>query len=109
MYSLTRLIPVRNLLLQQLPTLLMAGVIAELFYKFHSFTLECAAFLATWYLIDLLPEVLCKWGVEAMDAIPNIEFPSKEKQAKTWGMRSTEIGGRLKSTQLRESAHGHHH
>ena len=28
--------------------------IAELFYKFHSFTLECLAFLATWYLVDLL-------------------------------------------------------
>jgi hypothetical protein len=23
-------------------------VIAEVFYKFHSFTLECLAFLATW-------------------------------------------------------------
>jgi hypothetical protein len=26
--------------------------IAEWFYHFHSFTLECAAFLATWYLLD---------------------------------------------------------
>ena len=24
-------------------------VIAEVFYKFHSFTLECAAFLVTWF------------------------------------------------------------
>ena len=28
-------------------------LIAELFYKFHSFTLECVAFLATWYVLDL--------------------------------------------------------
>ena len=31
---------------------LVAFVIAELFYKFHSFTLECAAFLATWFVLD---------------------------------------------------------
>jgi hypothetical protein len=29
-------------------TLVAAMVIAELAYKFRSFTLECAAFLATW-------------------------------------------------------------
>ena len=28
-------------------------VIAEVFYKFHSFTLECAAFLVTWYAPQL--------------------------------------------------------
>jgi len=27
-------------------------VIAEFFYKFHSFTLECVAFLATWYALS---------------------------------------------------------
>ena len=26
----------------------------ELFYKFHSFTLECGAFLATWWVYDAL-------------------------------------------------------
>jgi len=31
--------------------LVIAMVIAEIFYKFHSFTLECAAFLATWYVL----------------------------------------------------------
>ena len=29
-------------------------VIAETFYKFHSFTLECVAFLATWYALSWL-------------------------------------------------------
>jgi len=33
-----------------------ALVIAELFYKFHSFVLECMAFLATWLVLDLLTE-----------------------------------------------------
>ena len=29
-------------------------MMAELFYKFHSFSLECAAFLATWFVLDAL-------------------------------------------------------
>ncbi len=53
MYTLIRSVPLRQLLLQQVPSLAISLVIAELFYKFHSFTLECAAFLATWYVIDV--------------------------------------------------------
>lgn len=34
------------------PSAALSIVIAELFYKFHSFTLECVAFLATWYVVD---------------------------------------------------------
>jgi hypothetical protein len=39
-----------------LPTGGAALVVAELFYKFHSFTLECLAFLATWLVFDLARE-----------------------------------------------------
>jgi hypothetical protein len=53
MYSLVRSIPVRLLLFEQAPIVIISFVIAELFYKFHSFSLECMAFLATWYLLDL--------------------------------------------------------
>lgn len=35
-------------------TVAVAFVIAELFYKFHSFTLEASAFLATWYVLRLI-------------------------------------------------------
>jgi len=52
MYSLVRMMPKKQLLLQQIPALGMSLVTAELFYKFHSFTLECIAFLATWFAID---------------------------------------------------------
>ena len=52
MYALIRSLPLRQLVLEQLPPLAVALVIAELFYKFHSFTLECIAFLATWYVAD---------------------------------------------------------
>lgn len=54
MYTLIRSISWRELLWQQLPALTFSLVLAELFYKFHSFTLECLAFLATWYLADAL-------------------------------------------------------
>lgn len=54
MYQLTRVIPIRRLLLEQLPTLTLSLIIAELFYKFHSFTKEALAFLVTWYLLDLV-------------------------------------------------------
>ena len=36
---------------REAPTGVAALVIAEVFYKFHSFTLECLAFLATWFLL----------------------------------------------------------
>lgn len=52
MYSLLTSISRAELFLRQLPALLMALIIAELFYKFHSFVLECGAFLATWFVID---------------------------------------------------------
>jgi hypothetical protein len=34
----------------QLPPLLVALTTAELFFKFHSFTLETLAFLGVWYV-----------------------------------------------------------
>jgi hypothetical protein len=54
MYTLLRLLSVKRLTYEQVPTLTLAWIIAELFYKFHSFTLECGAFLATWLALDVL-------------------------------------------------------
>lgn len=54
MYSLMRLLPLRRLLSEQVPALATSFVIAEGFYKFHSFTLECLAFLATWAVVDVV-------------------------------------------------------
>ena len=53
MYTLIRSLPLSRVLLEQLPAAGGALIIAEFFYKFHSFTLECVAFLATWYGLDL--------------------------------------------------------
>ena len=52
MFALVHSMAFRRLLLEQLPALVASFLIAELLYKFHSFTLECAAFLATWYALD---------------------------------------------------------
>lgn len=46
----------------KLPGLLLAFFVAEFFYKFHSFSLECGAFLITWLLIDLAIERIAKWN-----------------------------------------------
>lgn len=54
MYTLIRTLPKRQILIEQIPALVISLVIAELFYKFGSFTLECVFFLATWFVIDAL-------------------------------------------------------
>jgi hypothetical protein len=47
-----------HLTLIEVPTFIAAFVIAEVLYKFHSFALECAAFLITWYLLATILEIL---------------------------------------------------
>lgn len=60
MFSLFRSLSVKQSLTQQLPALLTSLWIAELFYKFHSFLLECGAFLATWFVLDALTQGVVK-------------------------------------------------
>lgn len=54
MYTLISSLPTQKLLLEQVPVFLISFLIAEMFYKFHSFTLECLAFLVTWYVFDAI-------------------------------------------------------
>ena len=42
----------------RMPALIAAFVVAESFFKFGSFTLECVAFLALWRALDLAIERL---------------------------------------------------
>jgi hypothetical protein len=60
MYMLLRLLPAKQLAHEQVPALTFAWIIAELFFKFHSFTLECAAFLATWFILDALVQTVVR-------------------------------------------------
>ncbi len=61
MYRLISTIPIRQLLAEQAPVLGASWIIAELFYKFHSFTLEMMAFLATWYAGDRILTLVRRW------------------------------------------------
>jgi hypothetical protein len=52
MYQPLSNLPASQLLTRQAPALAASMAIAEVFYKFHSFTLECGAFLATSFVLD---------------------------------------------------------
>lgn len=57
MYQLLKLIGTNEIFLRQLPILVISFGIANFFYKFGSFGLECIAFLATWFVFDILVDV----------------------------------------------------
>ena len=52
MFELLRSSSLRQLLARQAPALVISLIVAEMFYKFGSFTLECLGFLATWFALD---------------------------------------------------------
>jgi hypothetical protein len=56
MYSLVRNFRSPTLALQEGLTFAVSLCLAEVFYKFHSFSLECLAFLATWAVLSGLVE-----------------------------------------------------
>jgi len=53
MYQLIRSLSRQSLVLRQLPVFGASFALASLFYKFGSFALECLAFVATWFALDL--------------------------------------------------------
>jgi hypothetical protein len=54
MYSYVRAVGVPAFMIREAFPCAMSFVIAELFYKFHSFTLETLAFLATWTALSAI-------------------------------------------------------
>jgi hypothetical protein len=58
MFSYVKQVGIPTALSQEAPALVGAFVIAEVFYKFHSFTLECAAFLVTWYALSWVQSLI---------------------------------------------------
>lgn len=54
MYEQIRRLTLKQLALEELPLLVSALSIAELFYKFHSFLLETGAFLLTWLALGAM-------------------------------------------------------
>ncbi|MDQ6610423.1 MAG: hypothetical protein M3Y85_11450 [Bacteroidota bacterium] len=54
MYTLLKNVNIKKLLTAETPAFGASLVVAETLYKFGSFIFECAAFLATWYLLSFL-------------------------------------------------------
>ena len=52
MFTLITNMRSRESVLAEAPAFLLSLVVAETFYKFHSFTLECVCFLATWLAVS---------------------------------------------------------
>lgn len=52
MYQMLKSHGIRQALTQELPAAAVAMLAAETLYKFHSFTLECLAFLITWAIMS---------------------------------------------------------
>ena len=60
MFTLLRQVGLRAVLFKESPALIISMVIAEMFYKFHSFTLECLVFLGTWYAASFVLSALSR-------------------------------------------------
>ena len=58
MYSLVKKLSSKELLGEQLPVIAVSLLVAELFYKFHSFLLETGAFLVTWFVLDFAYQIV---------------------------------------------------
>lgn len=58
MFKLIHSLSMSELLRQQFPVFAISFLIAEFFYKFGSFALECVAFLVTWYVLDAVMQWL---------------------------------------------------
>lgn len=54
MFSLVKSLGLPAALRQEAPALIVAFLIAEVLYKFHSFALECVAFLITWCALSAI-------------------------------------------------------
>ena len=54
MYTLFKNVGLKKIAISELPSLGISLLVAEEFYKFGSFTIECVAFFATWYLISFI-------------------------------------------------------
>jgi hypothetical protein len=58
MFTFLRSLSYKIILLEQVPLIIFCMVIAEFFYKFKSFTLETIAFFATWFVLDVVIQLV---------------------------------------------------
>jgi len=58
MFSLVKDLGVQVALKQEALPFVIAFLIAEVLFKFKSFTLECLAFLATWFVLSFIQSLV---------------------------------------------------
>ena len=58
MYSLVKSLGLRAAFTCEIIPFTVSFLFAEMFYKFHSFTLECIAFLLTWAALSCAEDIL---------------------------------------------------
>ena len=86
MYTLFRLLPFKRIALEQVPAFGVAWLIAEFFFKFGSFTLECGAFLAMWFVLDAVVQWVSRRVARPLASAEPAEVQSSESS--TGGGRS---------------------
>jgi len=63
MNKLLKFISLKILLIEILPSFSISLLVAECFYKLGSFSLECVAFLTTWFVLgSLISAIITKVG-----------------------------------------------
>ncbi len=58
MFTLVKTLGVPEVLKREFVPFAVAFLAAEFFYKFHSFALECGAFLLTWWIFSFIQSLL---------------------------------------------------
>ena len=91
MYLLTKSRELRLAAHESLAAIL-ALFVAERFYRFHSFTLECLAFLATWYGFSWALNKARKFGHQT-DVPRHVRLLRDYEHAEPGVARPFEIGG----------------
>ena len=75
MFSLVKDLGIQVALKQEAAPFLIAFLVAEFLFKFKSFTLECLAFLATWFVLSFLQSLIVP-RAKASSAKPSSAKPS---------------------------------
>jgi hypothetical protein len=73
MYLLLKNAGLKKFLTREMPSLSVSLILAEVFYKFGSFILECGAFLGTWYVISMFYNSLLTFKADKKNQIAEAE------------------------------------
>ena len=85
MYQLFKALSTKDIVFTQFPVFALSLGIAELFYKFHSFVLESLAFLATWFVLDMIVSLSVKFTRTDKRLLPQLRSAAYGRKRRTAG------------------------